>query len=217
MSIPRHILQIALGEDYLKKLPLNLIKDNIVRLNPGYIYTLLTYPECVIFLKSNFPEHLELFNSLERPQYKCDLMRYLYLYMNGGYYVDIDLLPIVGFDDINKKMDYPDAFFTLGAHKRNNQYIECANGFMGSNPKNPIYIQLVKEMYSDINPRDYGMNVKRMYSHISNKMEVEPFKKINNIYFLEEYCLNNKYMIRSGINNNVSYSNDSGYPYNLPK
>jgi hypothetical protein len=214
--LPKHILQIALGEEYIQKIPLKLIKDNLLFLNPGYRYSLFTEEDCLNFLSSNFPEHLELYKAFTRPQYKSDLIRYLYIYMNGGYYVDIDLLPIIGFDELNKRMEYPSTFFTLGAHKYNNQHIECANGFYGSEGKNPIFLELVKEMYSDINPGDYGMNVKRMYSNLASKMSIEPFKKLNNIFFLEEYCnSDHKYFIRSSLDSDISSSNGNGYPYNL--
>jgi len=110
MSIPNDIFQVALGEDYLKKIPLQLIKDNLLLLNPGYTYTLYKDADCLKFLSSNFPEHLELYNSLNRPQYKSDLIRYLYIYINGGYYDDIDLLPIIGFNELNKIMDNPEGY-----------------------------------------------------------------------------------------------------------
>jgi mannosyltransferase OCH1-like enzyme len=216
MSIPKQILQIALGEDYLKRLPLELIKTNILSLNPRYTYTLFTDSECIAFLTSNFPEHLELYNSLSRPQYKSDLIRYLYIYMNGGYYIDIDLLPTTGFDELNKLMDFPSTFFTLGAHKRDNKHIECANGFFGSEEKNPLLMEFVKEMYTDINPGDYGMNVKRMYSILENKMIIKAFDKVNDIFFLEEYCKGqSNYFIRSCIDRDICYSNGNGYPHNL--
>ena len=218
MSLPGHILQIALGEEYIKKLPLQLIKDNLLSLNPGYSYTLFTDEDCLIFLTSNFPEHLELYKAITRPQYKSDLIRYLYIYMNGGYYVDIDLLPMIGFDELNKIMDNPSAFFTLGAHKYNNMHIECANGFLGSEVKNPMFLELVKEMYADINPGDYGRNIKIMRSNLINKMIIEPFKKTNGVFLLQEYSKGNyKYFIRSSADKDISSSNGSGYPYNLTK
>lgn len=216
MPLPQGVLQIGLGEDYLKRLPLELIKTNILSLNPKYTYTLFTDSECIAFLTSNFPEHLKLYHALKRPQYKSDLIRYLYIYLNGGYYVDIDLLPTMGFDELNKVMDFPSTFFTLGAHKRDNKHIECANGFFGSQEKNPIFLELVKEMYTDINPGDYGMNVKRMYSILENRMLIETFKKVNDIFFLEEYCKGNgNYYIRSSMDTDICNSNGNGYPHNL--
>jgi mannosyltransferase OCH1-like enzyme len=218
MSLPNHILQIALGEEYIKKLPLQLIKDNLMSLNPGYTYTLFTDDECLMFLTSNFPEHLELYKAITRPQYKSDLIRYLYVYINGGYYVDIDLLPMVGFDELNKIMEYPSAFFTLGAHKYKNAHNECANGFLGSETNNPLFLELVKQMYGDINPKDYGRNIKMMRSHLITKMIIDPFKKTNGVFLLQEYSKGKyKYFIRSSIDKDISSSNGSGYPYNLTK
>jgi hypothetical protein len=216
MSIPKHILQIVIGDEYMKSLPMELIKHNIMIFNSGYEYILFTEADCVTFLSSNFPEHLELYNSITRPQYKSDLIRYLYLYMNGGYYVDIDILLMVGFDELNKLMDHPSAFFTLGADRYNVKYYQCANGFIGSKEKNPYFLELVEKMYSDINPVDYLKNVKYMYSSLNDNMITEPYKKTNDTFLLQEYSKSDlHYFIKSSLDKDVAQSNGNGYPHNL--
>jgi len=214
MPLPKQIVQIALGDEYCKKLPLEQLRTNLLKKNPDYTYILLTDADCVAFLAAHFPEHMELYNKLTRVQYKSDLIRYLYIYVHGGYYVDIDLLPMIGFDELSTIAEAPSAFFTFGAHKRNRQYMECANGLFGCEKGCGFLLDLVQEMYADINPVDYGRNVKRMYAYLANRMPVEPFKKISNVYFLEEYIkYPGKYYVRINTDIDVCYSNGHGYPY----
>jgi len=217
--IPKRILQIVIGEEYMKSLPMDIIKHNIMIFNSEYEYILFTEADCINFISCNFPEHLELYNKITRAQYKSDLIRYLYIYMNGGYYVDIDILLLVGFDELNKLMDYPSAFFTLGADRYNFKYYQCANGFIGSKEKNPLFLELVQKMYLDINPGDYLKNTKIMHSSLKDMMITEPYKKTNGVFLLQEYSKNNDlhYFIKSGSGKDVAQSNGNGYPHNLFK
>ena len=54
MLIPKHILQIAIGKEYLNRLPVEIIKNNLLDLNPSFEYTLLTDSTCEEFLNNNF-------------------------------------------------------------------------------------------------------------------------------------------------------------------
>jgi mannosyltransferase OCH1-like enzyme len=213
MKIPKRIFQIALGNDYIKKIPKELIKNNLLNINKDYKYEFFTDMECEYLVKEYYPQYVELYNKLERPQYKSDLIRYLSLHKDGGYYIDIDLFLIVGFDNFINNWS---SFFTIGAH--HNGKLEMANGFMGSIPGNPIFIELVEEMKKDYNPVDYGMNVKRMYSILNNKIGVEQFNCKNDTYFLREFGTNiGVYVINVDSNNTICISNCSGYPYDMSK
>ena len=215
MPIPRAIFQIALGEEYCARLPKELLKKNLLQLNPGYTYTLLQDKECVDLLSTHFPEHLRLYEAIPKPQHKSDLIRYLYAYKHGGYYVDIDAQPLLGFDELIVKMGSPNAFYTLGAHKRMNQYMECWNGFFGSLPNNPLLLEFVKGIYVDLQGADYGKNVKRMYSILSNTYKVAPFQNVDTVFFLEEYSRDGKYYARMNPTTDVCNSNGHNYPPKL--
>jgi len=219
MSIPKHILQIALDASYISSLPLDKIKTNILNINPGYSYTLLDDNTCIDFLKTHHSMYLDLFYQLKRAQYKSDLIRYLYTYTFGGFYVDIDLLPTVGFDSLCASYGNPKAIFTLGAHTTpSGQHQELANGFYGSEANNTLFFYLVHQMLLEPNPEDYGMNVKRAFRTISFQHSMTPYILENNIYFLKESgAQNNKYNILGPDGKHICFSNGHGYPYITPK
>jgi FkbM family methyltransferase len=220
--IPRNIIQIALGDEYIQKLPLDTIKRVLKEANKEFSYTLLTDNECISFLRNFFPQYLPLYNNLVRPQYKSDLVRYLYLYKYGGYYVDIDLCPILSFYKINELTNYSSSFFTIGAHSNFEKGVyEMANGFCGSAPNNSIFLELIELMEEEANPDDYGKNVKRMFSCLNKYYKLNPFTQSVSsnkfsTYFFKEENINGKYYITNK-NINIYLSNGSGYPYSVPE
>ena len=219
MYIPKHILQIALTPSYISRLPLDRIKANILSLNPGYSYTLLDDIACITFLETYFPNYINLYMELLRPQYKSDLIRYLYTYTFGGFYVDIDLLPSIPFETLCSKFNNPRGIFTLGAHPNSQgKYIEFANGFFGTEPKNTIFLSLVEQMANEPNPSDYGMNVKRIYRTFSLEHSMTPFSMENGIYLIKE-CgpFNGTYDICGPTGERLCFSNGHGYPFITPK
>ena len=100
-----------------------------------------TDKEAEEFLQSHFPQYVHLYHRLTRPQYKSDLIRYLWLYQNGGYYIDIDILPILPLWTIYEKTENSDCFFAIGAYTNPQKGpLEISNGFIASAHKNSICI-----------------------------------------------------------------------------
>jgi mannosyltransferase OCH1-like enzyme len=211
--IPKRILQIAIGDDYVRSLPLEDVKQHILQNhNTEYVYTLLTDDACKNFLKESFPEYSSLYTRLQKPQYKSDLIRYLYLYKNGGYYIDIDLLPLLPLYTIFESAKSAPLFFTVGAHTNSKKNtFELCNGFIGAKAGNPIFLELVKLMEQEPNPEDYGMNVKRLYKTIASRHSMTPFQTENSIYLFREVQHMGKYYI---VNKKeiIVHSNGHGYP-----
>ena len=202
--IPAKILQIAIGDEYIKSLPRATIKENLIKLNPTYEYTFYTDQEIADFLQTHFPQYIPLYNSLQRPQYKSDLIRYLYLYIFGGWYIDIDLLPFLPLNIISEKSPTANFICMEGAHTKP-PIFEMANGFIASKKGNPIFLALVNLMLEDPNPQDYGQNVKRFYKQLhSNTM--------NDVFVLKEVQgPDGKYYI-SYKEEMIGLSNGHGYP-----
>jgi mannosyltransferase OCH1-like enzyme len=211
--IPKCILQIAIGDSYVGSLPLEDVKQHILQNhNTEYEYTLLTDDACKKFLKESFPEYSSLYTRLQKPQYKSDLIRYLYLYKNGGYYIDIDLLPLLPLYTIFEAAKSAPLFFTVGAHTNSKKNtFELCNGFIGAKAGNPIFLELVKLMEQEPNPEDYGMNVKRLYKTIASRHSMTPFQTENSIYLFREVQHMGKYYI---VNKKeiIVHSNGHGYP-----
>ena len=88
-KIPKIIIQTG----YAEKNESNS-KKKIIEMNPEFKYEYYNDNECIDFLKNNFPEDVTLaFHKLKPGAFKADLFRYCYLYINGGVYLDLDLLP----------------------------------------------------------------------------------------------------------------------------
>jgi mannosyltransferase OCH1-like enzyme len=214
--IPRQIFQIALGEAYRARLPLDFLRQNILNKNSDYSYTLLTETDAVDFLETHYPLYLNTYNTLERVHYKSDLLRYLYLHKYGGVYVDIDLLPVIPFDSLLQKMECS-LYVPLGAH--HNGKLEVANGFIGSIPNHPLWMKLVDEMVRNPNPGDYGANVKYMRRALTQEgYSVQEFTKSRDVYFLREVGpILGKYYILLSPTELASFSNGHNYPFQIPQ
>lgn len=208
MNIPRHIFQIALGDAYVSSLPIELVKKNLVDPNAGFSYRLLLLKDCLEFLSTHFPQYIPLFHSLQRPQYKSDLIRYLWLYTYGGWYIDIDLLPLVPLRKLYEITEQADTIVSFGA----NHTFEMANGFLASVPGQEIFLNLVEQMAAHPNPSDFGMNVKRMFKTCKELFSIEPFQKRNGVFsLLEQQLQPGRYFICYG-NQPVVVSNGNEYP-----
>lgn len=195
--VPKRILQIAIGADYIRELPLEEIKETILKTyNTEYEYTLLTDEGCESFLREFFPEYYGLYRNIQKPQHKSDLVRYLYLYKYGGYYIDIDILPLLPLYTIFEYSNNSPTFFCLSAHtnSRKNTFQVC-NGFIGTRPQNPLFLDLAKAIEKQPNPEDYGANVKSLYKILSEKHPMTPFKAVNGIYLFREVQHGGAYFI----------------------
>ena len=195
--VPKRILQIAIGADYIRELPLEEIKQNILKTyNTEYEYTLFTDEGCESFLREFFPEYYGLYRNIQKPQHKSDLVRYLYLYKYGGYYIDIDILPLLPLYTIFEYSNNSPTFFCLSAHtnSRKNTFQVC-NGFIGTRPQNPLFLDLAKAIEKQPNPEDYGANVKSLYKILSEKHPMTLFKAVNGIYLFREVQHGGTYFI----------------------
>jgi hypothetical protein len=78
---------------YHSQLPPVVIK-RWKELNPDYTVDFSTDADCITFLEKGFNKNIAgLFNYITRGMYKADLWRLCKLYINGGVYADIDLIP----------------------------------------------------------------------------------------------------------------------------
>jgi len=69
-------------------------------LNPEYTIDFSTDAECITFLDKAFHRNVaELFKYIPRGMYKADLWRLCKLYIHGGVYADIDLVPFRSIED----------------------------------------------------------------------------------------------------------------------
>jgi hypothetical protein len=194
--IPKKILQIALGTSYKASLPLDVLKGRLLQINQGYEYVLMDDEGAQKFLAEHFPRYIPLYISLTRVQYKSDLLRYLYLYTFGGYYVDIDTLPVLSLDAMYDKTMLAKCFFFQGAHTDPVKGVyEMHNGFMGCVKGVSLFLELVEEMVAEPNPADYGKNVKNLYRGVHRRMggQVKLYENCAGFYIFNEVGVKGKY------------------------
>jgi len=63
---------------------------SIKNLMPDWNYVLMTDADNLDFVRRYFPGYLERFKMLKYPIQRADVIRYMYLYINGGIYIDLD-------------------------------------------------------------------------------------------------------------------------------
>lgn len=195
--IPKKILQIALGSSYRAGLPLDMLKGRLLQINQGYEYVLMDDAGAQKFLLEHFPKYISLYTSLTRVQYKSDLLRYLYLYTFGGYYIDIDICALVSLDCIYDKTMLARCFFFQGAHTDPVKGVyEMCNGFVGCVKGVSLFLDLVGEMVSEPNPADYGKNVKNLYGAVGRRSangQVKLYENCAGFYVFREVGVEGKY------------------------
>ena len=213
--IPKKILQIALGTSYKASLPLDVLKGRLLEINRQYEYVLMDDAGAQKFLAEHFPRYISLYNSLERVQYKSDLLRYLYLYTFGGYYVDIDTLPVLSLDAMYDKTMLAKCFFFQGAHTYPVKGVyEIQNSFMGCVKGMSLFLELAEEMVAEPNPVDYGKNVKNLYGALALRGggEVKLYENCAGFYIFNQVGVNGKYYMVYR-NEVLAIGNGHGYPF----
>lgn len=81
-------------------------------LNPDYTIDFSLDVECFNFIDTQFNRNLSsLFSTIRRGMYKADLWRLCQLYVNGGVYADVDLVPLRSLSQITASAATPPATF----------------------------------------------------------------------------------------------------------
>jgi inositol phosphorylceramide mannosyltransferase catalytic subunit len=90
LKIPRKIIQTVPDKANISPLFQKNI-DYIKRLNPTWQHTLFDNAECKEYIQTHFPEYLPYYLAIN-PKYgaaRADFFRYVYMYVEGGVYLDI--------------------------------------------------------------------------------------------------------------------------------
>ena len=146
--IPRILLQTHHSDipDYVK---IKLMNKSV-----GWDYKFFKDADIIRFFKehpiNDFPNIINIFNSIKKGQHKADLFRYYFLYINGGVFLDSDAMIVKNLDNIIKNYD----FVTVIARDPSLYF----NGFIATQPYNKIMYKAIKDIYhcniNDIN-NDY--------------------------------------------------------------
>jgi hypothetical protein len=118
-------------------------------LNPDYKIELSLDKDCIVFLTKFFGSKIaNLFCTINVGMYKADLWRICKLYIHGGVYADIDLVPHVSVDSLIKKKY---TFYSCLSIDPNSIF----QAFIITPPKNPLLLSFI---FSFIKNKPYNYN-----------------------------------------------------------
>ena len=107
---------------------------------PGWQYVLMTDKDNDNFVKNHFPQLLAWFRGLKYPIQRADVIRYLYLFVNGGLYIDLDIELIASPSEL---FENGGNLFLLKAPR--NFAGHYTNFFMASSKNNPFWMLVIEE------------------------------------------------------------------------
>jgi hypothetical protein len=88
--IPKRLIQT--GKQHAQPLLYRGMMTNLRLLHPDYEYMFFDNHDVDEFVKTEFPDYQEIFNSFPFPIQRYDFFRYLAVYRYGGFYFDLDVL-----------------------------------------------------------------------------------------------------------------------------
>lgn len=147
---------IIVDEGKLPALPheMKMTIETFYRMNPGYKVNLFSGNDCVKYIKTHFDDRiLKAYEKLKPYSYKCDLMRHLILYNEGGWYTDARMICYKPLDVLKK---YNKEFYVCIDTPQ--QQLCMTTGFIGSIPKHPISKKMIDIILWNIDQMHYGMD-----------------------------------------------------------
>jgi hypothetical protein len=97
-QIPKRIIQT--GKSAQLPLRSRAMVSNIRLLNPDFEYVFFDDEQVWSFMRQEFPQHCEVFESFPYPIQRFDFFRYLAIYRYGGFYFDLDVLLACGLSSL---------------------------------------------------------------------------------------------------------------------
>lgn len=157
-GICKNILQVT------KEAPIDIVHVNkINHILDGYDYHWFNDETMFNYIQTHqleeFPDLIKHIKSLSKGQHKADIFRYYWLYLNGGVFIDSDLM-------IERNMDYKDSTFISVKSYHTNKDI-LFNGFIACSKFNPIIYKALKQSCStsDLELRkDYHLFCAQFYT-----------------------------------------------------
>ena len=154
-SIPKIIHKIIIVDGYdTPELPPEMEKaiQSFKLLNPDYEIKIYNGKDCLNYIR-NFYSYQEefIFENLIPYAYKCDFMKYLILYNEGGIYSDMKMICLKSFDKIfPKNLKWYSAIDSNPAR--------MANGFIVSVKEHPILLNTIQKIKKNFWDKDIGID-----------------------------------------------------------
>jgi mannosyltransferase OCH1-like enzyme len=157
MLIPKVIHKIIICDD--GKIPvfpdgMKKALETFYRMNPEYKVKLYSGDDCLEYIRTHFDdETLEAYQTLRPYSYKCDLMRHLILYNEGGWYSDARQVCLEPLDALNATGR---EYVTSVDCPPNQTCMYTA--FIGSVPGHPISKKMIDLILWNVKQRHYGLD-----------------------------------------------------------
>lgn len=163
-----------------KNTPPAIVFERWKELNPDYMIDFSMDHDCISFLRKEFNEDIaNLFINIKEGMYKADLWRLCKLYINGGVYCDVDLVPYVSID---KMIETGYDFYSCMASNKESIF----QALIITKPYNPLLLQFIMSFiifkpYIQFNGPTYDMYRNIMLLNNNIKLESEKVIEINNV------------------------------------
>ena len=192
--------------------PKKKVFDRWKSLNPEWDIDFSDDKDCKDFIEKNFGiEYKELFDQIKSGPNKADLWRLCKLYLTGGLYVDIDLIPYKSIDYIIQDSDFCTCLsmdkksifqaFLFVREKRNPIIKKCILSLLENKdnyhweknePTFDMYKKMTEMLGENLNSGIYNSNLNiskdlHVKHFICEKEGVNLSKSVNKVKILEEY------------------------------
>jgi len=145
----------------------NKIEKRLMSSFNGWKYRHFNDKECVKYIIDNpikdFPNAIDKYNRYTNGAHRADFFRYYYLYINGGGFIDSDLMI---YKNIDK--DIQDYNFISVSSPHNPGCI--FQGFLFVNKKSEIIYEALDKMYFDLDDRVEYINSGRGYLEVTKDL-----------------------------------------------
>jgi hypothetical protein len=162
-----------------KKIDDNYFNNIKSYFNDEFVYYNFIESDCIEYFQNNpligFENIIEKFNSFKNGAHKMDLFRYYFLFINGGVFIDDDVLIYHNLNQILSNYDL------LLVNSNSHPYSIC-NGMLGCSKNNSIIYKALVDAYNIDNMllfKDYFLICKNLYSIYNNSPFLYKTKILN--------------------------------------
>lgn len=138
VKIPQTIMQTWKNKDVPLKWQASL--ESISEHMPGWKHVLMTDEDNRKLVEEHFPDFLKYYDAFPHAIQRADAVRYCWLYLHGGLYMDLDMQLLKPLDPLFTQHD---GLHLVGSGNLGS-YI--TNSFMASPPKHPFWLEVIEEM-----------------------------------------------------------------------
>jgi mannosyltransferase OCH1-like enzyme len=203
LTIPKIIMQTWKTEKVPSKwLP---SQQSIIKhlVSNNWKYVLLTDKDNEDFVRQFFPQYLSVYLSLPYNIQRADMIRYMWLYIYGGIYMDLDYEIIKPIDDLFRIV-ISNLYLTPGPGSGIVNII--TNSFMASTPKCEFWLKCLEEIKNHTcRPWYYSrhfyilqstgpMMVQRVFDKYTLPIAVIPRQIIHSCDICHNVCVKNTYL-----------------------